>query len=478
MKVRDLISFHKNQINLKVYYITLLGFLPILLVFASGCQKEDDIGTEIIPAEIRSVNKFIKENMDDFYLWNEFIPGNIDPEREVDPEVYFDKLLYKLEDKWSYITDDYQALINHFSGIEYSFGHNFKLFREDGSDNVFGIIQYVVKNSPAEYAGLERGDVFSHVDGQRLTVNNYRDLLFEKDAYTLGMADLVDGEVMPNEEKAGLVATEIQENPVLMDTVYNISGRNIGYFVYTQFIFDFNDELEQLFGEFKSSNVTDLIVDLRYNPGGSISTARLLASLIAPSEPVNSESVFARYIWNDIVEQYWLDKEGEESDNLMIRFLSSANNLDLDKVYFLVTGNSASASETLINGLLPYMDVVLIGETTSGKYTGSITLHDEKKSFNWAIQPIVLKAANANGDTEFRDGFAPDYFVADDLLSQLGSFEEEMLSEALELITGISGDQLARKKPSEFPERVETLISGGRIPIEEEQELWIDHLRE
>jgi carboxyl-terminal processing protease len=478
MKILNQISLNKSKKPFRVHHKAVLGVVALLLVLTVGCHKEDDIAGEIVPAEIRSVNNYIKESMDNFYLWNEFIPGNINPDRESDPEIYFDKILYKLEDKWSYITDDYQELINHFSGIEYSFGHHFKLFREEGTDNVFGIIQYVVKDSPAEIAGLDRGDVFSHVNGQRLTVNNYRELLFEKDAYMLGLANLVDGAIIPGDEEVNLTARQFQENPVLMDSVYNLSGRNIGYFVYTQFISDFNDELEKLFGKFKSGNVTDLIVDLRYNPGGSISTARLLASLIAPSDPVNNGSVFARYIWNDIIEQYWLDEEGAESNNLMIRFLSTVNNLNLGRVYFLVSGNSASASETLINGLLPYMEVVLLGETTSGKYTGSITLHDEKKSFNWAIQPIVLKAANANGETEFRNGFPPDYLIKDDLFSPLGSFEEEMLSEALALITGIPGDQLARKKPSEFPERAEEIMSGGRIPVDEEQELWIDHIKQ
>lgn len=462
----------------KIYIIAIKGLFMFLLIFSAGCNKHEDIQIPFVPADIRSVNLYIDESMDVYYLWKDNMPVNLNPDTEPDPKEYFDKLLYKIEDRWSFITEDYQELINHFSGIEYSFGHNFKLFREEGSDNVFGIVQYVVKNSPADVAGLDRGDVFYAVDGIRLTINNYLGLLFEKDSYSLGMADIVEGEIISNNEEVNLLAAEFQENPVYLDTVYNLSGRNIGYFVYTQFIQNFNQNLEDLFASFKSQNVSDLVIDLRYNPGGSISTARLLASLIAPADAVSSESVFARYIWNDNIEQYWLDEEGSESHNLMIKFLNTGNNMDLDKVYFLVTNNSASASETLINGLLPYMDVVLIGETTSGKYTGSITLHDEKRSFNWAIQPIVLKTANANGETEFRDGFAPDYLIMDDLFSPLGSYGEGMLAEALELITGIPSDQLARKAHPEFLKNASPLISGGRMPVEDRQELWIDNFRE
>jgi hypothetical protein len=124
------------------------------------------------------------------------------------------------------------------------------------------------------------------------------------------------------------------------------------------------------------------------------------------------------------------------------------------------------------------MNVVLIGETTSGKYTGSITLHDAKRSYDWAIQPIVLKSANANGDTEFRDGFAPDYLVKDDLMTPLGDVNEGMLAEALRLISGLPADQMARKRTYGYPEGAEYLTSGGRIPVEKEQQLWIDNIEQ
>ena len=116
----------------------------------------------------------------------------------------------------------------------------------------------------------------------------------------------------------------------------------------------------------------------------------------------------------------------------------------MSRLYVLSTKKTASASELLINGLRPYYDVVVIGETTNGKYTGSITLHDADKSYNWAIQPIVLKTANVNYETDFRDGFIPDYLVIDDLFTPLGDIQESMFSAAVSLITGIPVDDLAR----------------------------------
>lgn len=464
----------ENQTRVRMNVVA--GLFLMLLILAGGCNKDHEVIPGNVPEDIRSVNHFILQNMDTYYLWSDFIPSGLNPDTEPDPNAFFDQFIYKLEDKWSFITDDYQALINHFSGISYTFGHNFKLYHDGDSERVYGVVEYVVKDTPAGMAGLERGTVFNSVDGIQLNLDNYLTLLFGKDAYTLGLAEITDGQVISTGEEVNLTAAEIQEDPVLMDTVYQLSGRNIGYFVYNQFIADFDPELQDLFADFKSRNVTDLIVDLRYNPGGAISTARLLASLIAPADPVSNEAVFSRYIWNDVLEQYWLDEQGPDSHNLMINFLPSANNLNLDKVYFLVTNNSASASETLINGLLPYMDVVLIGESTSGKYTGSLTFHDETRSFNWAIQPIVLKTVNADGNTEFRDGFTPDYLVKDDLFNPLGSIEEGMLSEAVGLITGIPAGQPARKAYPGIPEGATPLMSGGRVPMEQRQALWIDNL--
>jgi C-terminal processing protease CtpA/Prc len=332
----------------------------------------------------------------------------------------------------------------------------------------------VVSNSPAEAAGIKRGNVFNRVDGITLTLDNYLSLLFGRDSYSLGFAEVIEDEVIPTDREVSLIASEFQENPIFLDSVYNLSGRKIGYFVYNQFISDFDQELHDLFAVFKSQGINDLIIDLRYNPGGKISTAKLLASLIAPADQVNNGSVFSSYVWNDILEQYWLDEQGPESPNLVVKFTPTANNLNFDKVYFLVTRNSASASETLINSLIPYMDVTLIGETTSGKYTGSITLHNEERSFNWAIQPIVLKTVNADGNTEFKDGFAPDYLVEDDLFAPLGSIEEDMLAQALSLITGIPQDQLARKAFPAILKSSRALLSGGKVPVKERQFMYID----
>lgn len=405
------------------------------------------------------------------------MPSNIDPNRQPDPREYFHKLVYKQDDRWSIITDDYDGLVNRLRGISKTYGHEYKLFKKRDSKQVYGIVEYVMKDSPAKLKGIERGDIFNRINGVLLDTLNYYHLLFANEGYAIGFADLVDGEVVSNDDEVFVTPIVMQEDPILLDTTYFVEGKKIGYLVYNRFLSPFDEDLNSVFAKFKMNGVSDLVLDLRYNPGGSTSTATLLASLIAPSDIVSNKEVFAKYIWNDILDQYWRDKEGDESENLILRFVDAAQNINLSQLYVIVSGSSASASELIINGLNPYMDVILIGETTHGKYTASITIHDEEKSFNWAIQPIVLKTANINDETDYKDGMIPDYLVEDDYFSALGSLDEARLAHTISLITGIPVDPVARRGINELIPQSIPMMSGGIANREDNIVLDADNVR-
>ena len=134
--------------------------------------------------------------------------------------------------------------------------------------------------------------------------------------------------------------------------------------------------------------------------------------------------------------------DGENSSQLVIKMPESDVNLNLSTIYFLTTGGTASASESLMTGLYPYTDVVQIGITTYGKCYGSVTIDDwtDPKRHNWAMQPIVLKYSNADGFTDFVNGIDPDFLIEDDLLyaEPFGSLDDPMLAMALEKISGVS----------------------------------------
>lgn len=428
------------------------------LVLFWSCKEEDVKPTP--DGQVQEINAFIWQGMSEMYLWNDLMPQDIDAKSEFDPKQYFDKLLYKPTDRWSFITDDYDGLINSLKGIETSFGDNFKLFlTSSGSNDIVGIVKYVIPNSPADLAGIKRGDKFFKVDGIKLTTANYQELLYDRSSYTLTLGEFdAQGNISPIEDK-NLTAIELAENPILIHKTFDVNGQKIAYLSYNQFIQEYSDSLVSAFQQFKQDGVTDMVLDLRYNPGGSINNAILLSSMIAPAAVVENKNIYARMVWNDHVTEYIIQEEGENSDNLVSTFVIPQVNLDLNRIYILISRNSASASELVINCLKPYMDVVLVGsENTTGKYVGSITIHDENANNGWAMQPIVLKSANADGFTDFVDGFYPDFIVADDFNADLGTLEEDMLAKSVELITGVSLTDPARVASSTLPKNLQPVF--------------------
>lgn len=440
------------RINVKA--ITFFIVPAFLMLIFSSCREE-----ELKPSpQVLEINNFIWENMNDMYLWNDLIPQNIDRTNEFDPEQYFEKLLFKPTDRWSFITDDYQGLINSFKGIEKTFGHNFKLFLLPGSNDVIGIVKYVVPDSPAALAGMQRGDKFYKVNGSTINSSNYRDLLFENDSYTLSLGEFNSEGQITHVEDISLISIVISENPILIHKTIDYEGDKIGYLSYNQFITDYEDSLVKVFQEFKNDNIANLVLDLRYNPGGSINTAIILSSMIAPASVVQNNDIFSRLMWNEDVTEYLIQEYGEDSEHVISKFITPEVNLDLNKVYILITSNSASASELVINCLDPYMEVILVGsENTTGKYVGSITINDEEADHDWAMQPIVLKTANANGITDYSNGFEPHYLIEDDFDAELGTLSEDMLVRSIELITGKVIADPARIASSTIPKNMQSI---------------------
>jgi C-terminal processing protease CtpA/Prc len=130
-------------------------------------------------------------------------------------------------------------------------------------------------------------------------------------------------------------------------------------------------------------------------------------------------------------------QEGANSEYLVTKFPLTSVNLNLSRLVVLTSEGTASASEALINGLSPYMEVITIGATTHGKYTGALPIYDENSVINkWLIYLVVNKIANADGNTDFINGFTPDYPVDDNFITPLGDVTEPLLAKAIEVITG------------------------------------------
>jgi carboxyl-terminal processing protease len=433
--------------NLKGYAFPLLFAFTIILF---SCEKEPfDPNKPDLSEEVLTLNNWIWGGMNDVYLWEDQIP-NLDPEYQPDPQQYFYDLRY-VDDKYSWIVDDHDVLIARFQGVSLSNGMSVHPGRID-STRIISIVEYVTPGSPAEEAGIKRGEIIITIDGQSLTSDNYSALYYQTTA-NFEFGDWDSSQLVPKDKSISLTAIELNKNPIVHHELIEYQGKKVGYIVYTQFTTGRNgewlEELNAVFAEFKSMGVTEMVVDLRYNPGGSLDLSAYIASTLAPESAVKNKEVFVNLVWNEGYTEFWKGYDfddngtvdGENSEQLIVKLPEAAFNLNLSTVYFLTTGSTASASESLMTGLYPYLDVVQIGTTSYGKCYGSITVDDsaDPKRHNWAMQPIVLKYANAEGFTDFVNGIDPDFLVEERLLylEPFGSMNDPFLAKALEEITGV-----------------------------------------
>jgi len=461
-----------------IFSLFIFGFL--------SCSKDEIKEPDIteIPDDVETqIKDFVWKSMNSWYLYEAETPALEDEKHEdiptyVDflesyssPEALFDGLIYKkdIKDRFSFIVDDYNELENMLQGISESFGYDFQLVRTSASDdNLLGYVRYVIPDSPADKAGIKRGDLFNKINGQQLTAQNYQQLLFNQRSYTLGLVVLKNNQFVSG-ESIDMDAVTIHENPIHLAQIIEISGgKKVGYLVYNEFNYLYHQELNHVFSQFKDTGVDEMVLDLRYNPGGSVLTAALLASMLYTTD---TEKRFIKYQFND--------KQSEEStaleffdqvpvlnEDYQIVDIEPLHSLELSKLYVLTSSGTASASEAIINGLKPYLDVVIIGERTVGKNVGSRTLYDspstdftDKSKANpahkYALQPLTTKIVNSTGFGDFENGFAPDIKISElDYLLEMkpmGDLEEPLLHAALEMMLPVrSGDVVLPAKYTEM----------------------------
>jgi C-terminal processing protease CtpA/Prc len=467
----------KNKQN----YLFRLSFILIFIVFLANCKKDNvSLAPPVVPKVIPDtsiVNRFIYENMQVYYLWEEKVPAFTALKYAIkdslnallnsynDPQKLFTDLLYQYKkvDKWSFLVDNSKTIDDWVQGISETMGYDFRLVRIGTSGDIFGYVRYVFKGSPAEKAGMKRGDLFMKVNDQQLTLTNYQTLLYTNITYKLSFASITGDKISGykiglNGKSSTMTAVTMQQNPIQLDTVLTVGNSKIGYLVYNAFNAAFDLQLNQVFKKFKEAAVDKLILDLRYNGGGYVQTANYLASMIYST---STSSLFTKSQYNPIVQTELGNRYGAAifnqnfKDNIAATYAADGKTmitpatpiitLNLSRIYVITSSNTASASELLINGLRPYMQVVQVGDTTVGKYVGSITIKDTDANGvvnpknNWAIQPIILKYTNSRSDPDFILGLIPDVQLEEDFVNLMafGDQNETLLKAVLNNIQGL-----------------------------------------
>jgi hypothetical protein len=326
----------------------------------------------------------------------------------------------------------------------------------DGSPaNTALYVLFADKNSPSGQVGVTRGWQITAINGSPVTYDKngpITNFVWQEVYYDPNPVSFTFKRPDGSTQTSSLAKTVYNINPVLFDSVYTVAGKKVGYFVFNTFSAVVNNqgntltksELDRVFGKFASAGISELIVDLRYNGGGSVGTVEYLDSLIAPST-VGGKEMY-HYLYNDKLTA--MESEIGLQDKV---FFNGGGNLQLQHVFFIGSPNTASASELTINNLKPYMDVKLVGDTTYGKPFGFFTFHItdfpngvEKDLAD--LYAINFETRNANNEGEYYDGLIPDKEATDYVDVPWGNLADENLSQ---IFSYISTGSYKRVAPAE-----------------------------
>jgi C-terminal processing protease CtpA/Prc len=280
----------------------------------------------------------------------------------------------------------------------------------------------VEKASPAGLAGVRRGWQIIKVNGSSNVSTSNADLdVLNNAIFNSAMTTFTFKKPDGTTVDITLKTASYQTHPVVLDSVYTINGKAIGYLNFSSYLGDTTEiysEFNRVFNRFTTAAIGDIIVDLRYNGGGYVSVAEKLSDYLAPSSANGNIMMIQKF--NDKLSRY-----------NKTTYFKKLGSLNLPRVFFIVSKSTASASELVINNLKPFMDVKLVGDSTFGKPVGffPITIGE------WDILPVSFKTVNKNGEGNYFRGFAPDAKVSDGIDKDFGDITENRLASAIKFIT-------------------------------------------
>ncbi len=389
-------------------------FYILIFLFAfTACSKDDDKE----PKEETAVD-VIDEIMEEWYLWNDERP-NLNSNNYSDLNTYFEDQLVA-QDKWSFIAD-LEALLAFFRDGTYT-GYGFDLQFENGNNIPY--VSLVYDQSDLFNEGITRSWKLLEINNQStssMSEDQIRDKLRDNSVSLLFESG--SGEL----KTLNLTKKEMNQNTVIKKAVIPTENKKVAYLVFDSFLDSSEAELNNAFDEFRTEGAEELVLDMRYNGGGSTKIANQLAGLITGN--LHKDEIFSKYIFN----------ESQSSENFSEAFSDQTSAYGFDRIFVITTSATASASELVINSLKPYMGaekIILIGSTTHGKPVGMNFFQVEK--YNLAVLPITFHITDKDGEGYYFEGIPVNHEVEDDLTHDWGDVDETNLKAALDYINNNS----------------------------------------
>lgn len=381
----------------------ILITLALITIF-SACEKEKS-DENILKSE-DSVYLFVNEVMKYWYYWNNELI-DVDYLSYDTPQELLSDLMVE-QDRWSFI--DKTAVVEQVFQAGEEFGFGFYL----GVDNLYNLrVMLAYENSEAYKNGVRRGWILEEIDNVNVRDMESFDDFFSADPGTMKFKFIDESSTY---HTMTLDKELFNLNAVFNTTVYDIDGKTTGYFAFQSFLGYAEQELIIALNNMKEWSVDELIIDLRFNSGGYISLAQTLADILVPTGKTS-----------EIFYEVKHNSSRSEDEDLAVHFGSNSLNLGLEKIYFITNEYSASASELIINGLEPHMDVYTIGQTTAGKPYAMYGFQFQ----DWLAYPVCAKSVNADGFGDYEDGIVPDILVEDYHTYNWGDVYDPAISQAV-----------------------------------------------
>lgn len=407
------------------------GLLTLSLVVAGcGGGGGGDQGDRVSLNGECDQNAAVYNIMNNWYYWYDEMPA-VDPDDYESPEALLEVLTLpeqNLGKHYSYLTTvaEEQAFLENAAYVGFGFSMGL-----DQNDRLF--LKESFEGGPAYSQGMRRGDEITAIDGVAVSSMTIDQLNASFGPDEAGYEVTFDVTHADGTMEVITVAKAEVDAPVVAYVKTDLGEGDTTYIFFRSFVFPAFDELDAAFAQMKAAGDTQLVLDLRYNGGGLISVADHLGGLIAGTD--HAGKLLAEIDFND--------KHQNENEQFLIDML--ANTVDVSDLVVIMTGGTASASEMIINGLAPHMNVKTVGSTSYGKPVG-------QSAFDFCtteiLRAVAFSVVNSEGTSDYYTGFTPTCPAEDDVLHPLGDAAEASLQEALNLLdSGNPGQACSSASP-------------------------------